>query len=127
VESRSGLHRVQVKSTMFKRSGRYQCLCHWSRGGQGTPERAIKRYLPTQVDFVAAYVVPEDSWFIIPTSELRRKSLYLPTKNRTKPSPYDNYREAWRLLGAEEGGLNLEACAEVLMAVEQVAREQSVA
>lgn len=127
VENAKGLFRVQVKSTLYKRAGRYQCLCHWSRGGQGTPRRTIKRYLPTQVDFVAAYVVPEDSWFIIPASNLRKKTLYLPTRELAKPSSYDKYREAWHLLGAVERGLSIEACAEVLRAMEEVAREQTAA
>ena len=123
VESSQGLHRVQVKSTMFKRRGCYECLCFWSRVRK---DRAAKPYLPSQIDFVAAYVVPEDSWFLIPATEIRTTTLYLPRKERTARSRYGKYLEAWELLGAEEGGLTLQACAEVLTAVEELARVQAV-
>jgi hypothetical protein len=83
--------------------------------------------LPSQIDFVAAYVVPEDSWFIIPAAEIRGKTLFLPPKKRAARSRYGKYREAWHLLGAVENGLSIEACAEVLRAVEKVAREQTAA
>lgn len=121
IESSRGLYRVQVKSTMYKWRGRYRCLCYWSP----TLEKGVPKqpYLPSQIDFVAAYVVPEDIWFIIPASDIRSKSLFLPLKKRAARSRYGKYREAWHLLG--EGGLSLEACAEVLRAVEEVAREQT--
>jgi hypothetical protein len=124
IESANGLFRVQVKSTLFKRRGCYECLCFWSRA-DGT--RTAKQYLPSQIDFVAAYVVPEDSWFIIPAAEIRGKTLFLPPKKRAARSRYGKYREAWHLLGAVENGLSIEACAEVLKAVEEVAREQTAA
>ncbi len=120
VESPTGLHRVQVKSTLFKRRGCYECLCFWSRV---SPKRKAKQYLASQIDFVAAYVVPEDSWFIIPASEIRTTTLFLPTKERVERSRYGRYWEAWERLGAEGVGLSIEACADVLRAVEEVVRE----
>ena len=119
-ESSRGLCRVQVKSTMFARRGCYECLCFWSRA---SGKRVAKQYLPSQIDFVAAYVVPEDSWFIIPASEIKSKTLFLPPKKRAGRGRYGKYLEAWHLLGAVEGGLSIEVCAEALRAVEQVARE----
>jgi hypothetical protein len=109
VESRTGLHRVQVKSTLFKRRGCYECLCFWSRV---SANREAKRYRPAQVDFVAAYIVPENSWFIIPVAEIRTTTLYLPPKERAARSKYGKYCEAWKLLGAVNGGLTIHACAE---------------
>jgi len=109
VESRTGLHRVQVKSTLFKRRECYECLCFWSRVSL-TGE--AKRYRPAQVDFVAAYIVPENTWFIIPVAEIGTKTLYLPPNERAARSKYAKYREAWKLLGAVNGGLTIHASAE---------------
>jgi hypothetical protein len=48
--------RVQVKSTKFLRRGSYAC-CVFTRSGP---------YGPNQIDFVAAYIIPLDIWYIIP-------------------------------------------------------------
>jgi hypothetical protein len=123
VESRTGLHRVQVKSTLFKRFRCYECQCYWSRVGAN---REVMRYRPAQVDFVAAYVVPENSWFIIPVAEIRTTRLYLPPKEYAAPSKYAKYREAWKLLGAVNGGLTIHACADVLQESGVRSREAGV-
>ena len=122
VESTTGLHRVQVKSTLFKRRGCYECLCFWSRVGE---KRKPKRYQRGQVDFIAAYVVQEDSWFIVPVAQLKSMTLYLPSKERVQRSKYGRFHEAWDLLGADGSGLTIQACAEVLEEVEQMARERA--
>jgi hypothetical protein len=119
IESPSGLYRVQVKSTLFKRRGCYECLCFWSRVGK---KRVAKPYRRGEVDFIAAYVVAEDAWFIIPVGELRGMSLYLPPKERVGRSRYGRFHEAWGLLGADGKGLTIQACADVLAELEELAR-----
>jgi hypothetical protein len=62
---------------------------------------------------VAAYVIPEDVWFIIPEKEMRGKwsvGLY----PNLKKSRYEEYREAWNLLRAKlpETIEGIEACAD---------------
>ncbi len=48
--------RVQVKSTMFKDRGGYSCTVRGCRGPyEGDP-----------FDFLAAYLIPVDMWYIIP-------------------------------------------------------------
>ena len=56
VEHQSHFVRVQVKSTTAKHRGGYRCSVRTSRGP----------YRGDPFDFLAAYVVPEDVWFIIP-------------------------------------------------------------
>jgi hypothetical protein len=109
VEKDGRLHRVQVKSTTFNRKGCYECLCFWSRVSK---KREAKQYSEEQIDFVAAYVVPEDEWFIIPVSDIRTKTLYLPPRDRAKRSRYGRYLEAWRSLGADGSRLTIQASVE---------------
>jgi hypothetical protein len=48
-------------------------------------------------DFLAAYVIPEDAWYIIPAEKFRgRKSISLCTDSGE--AKYEMYREAWQLL-----------------------------
>jgi len=78
---------VQVKSTVAELPGGtgYNCsVCH-----------SHQLYEPGAFDFLAAYVVHEDVWYIIPEIAMRGKktlSLY------TEGGRYEQYREAWRLL-----------------------------
>ncbi len=116
VEGGGTLQRVQVKSTTFIRKGCYECLCFWSRVSK---RRMAKQYSDEQIDFVAAYVVPEDAWFIIPVSEIRSKTLFLPPKERAKSNRYGRYLEAWELLG-EGSGLTIFASAESDLVLEMI-------
>jgi hypothetical protein len=110
VEGGGKLLRVQVKSTLFNRNGCYECLCFWSRVGK---KRESQAYSEEQIDLVAAYVVPEDAWFLIPAKDLKTKTLYLPPRERAKSSRYGKYLEAWELLGTVESGrLTIHASAE---------------
>jgi hypothetical protein len=78
---------VQVKCTISElRSGQgYAC----STCSSGKPYRA------GSFDFLAAYVVFEDAWYIIPAKEIRgMQSISLLTQG----GKYEKYREAWHLL-----------------------------
>jgi hypothetical protein len=78
---------VQVKSTVAELEDGYRCTV---RGGH-------KAYRVGSFDFLAAYVVPDDAWYIIPARLIRRKeSLTLYPKSKT--AKYEQYREAWHLL-----------------------------
>ena len=90
---------VQVKSTITKlRSGQgYICSACSSH----------KVYRAGAFDFLAAYVIPEDVWYIIPAKEIRGlKSISLCTGEGE--GKYEKYREAWKLLreavGVEDAG-----------------------
>lgn len=95
IEHGRRLFRVQVKSTSYRLGSGYQCGLR--------PNERRKRYTRRQVDFFAAYIVPEDVWYIIPASAvLRTKSCDLmlcPVQTPRRDSYlYEGYREAWKLL-----------------------------
>ena len=53
-------------------------------------------------DFVAAYLIPKDLWYIIPEEMIRGQGS-IAVYPRLKKSKYGRYREAWHLLGAAVG------------------------
>jgi hypothetical protein len=82
--------RVQVKSTICLRAEGYKCNIRPCTG------RAYKR---GDFDFVAAYVIPEDIWYIIPAwlvVSAKKTSIVLNTTFPT--SIWAPYKEAWDLL-----------------------------
>lgn len=92
---------VQVKSTTMKleRGTGYSCSTCSSH----------KAYRAGALDFLAAYVIPEDTWYIIPAKEIRgKKSISLGTAGGE--AKYEKYREAWNLL--REAGQECEQAAE---------------
>ncbi len=87
---------VQVKSTVCRSGGGYEC-CLRGRGN--------KAYARGSFDFLAAYVVLTDAWYIIPAEKvLGRETVCLYSASRF--AKYEEYREAWHLLreAAELGG-----------------------
>ena len=85
--------RVQVKSTRTPQGGVYEISAHGCWGGRGI-------YTKDEIDFIVAYVVPEDAWYVIPIEATRgRKRLCLhPSVPRRQCYKYENYREAWGLM-----------------------------
>jgi len=99
---------VQIKSTIVELGAGYLCTV---RGGH-------KPYPPGSFDFLAAYVVHENAWYIIPEKEIWEKdSVALNPKSSN--AKYENYREAWHLLGpaAHSPGQidSIQACAEEVL------------
>jgi len=97
------IFRVQVKSTIYKMGRCYHC----------TIRTGNHPYKKDAFDFIAAYVIPEDVWYILPEKVVRGMStvgLY-PAMAGAK---YDAYKEAWHLLRGETPGFvaRIEACAE---------------
>jgi hypothetical protein len=96
--ARPRLIRIQVKATTQLVDGLYRVNAHRRIHG-----RAVS-YKLSEIDFIAAYVIPEDSWFIFPLPHiLGLTSLLLSPKNRHKPHPNNPYREAWHLLRQPDG------------------------
>ena len=97
---------VQVKCTIaVLESGKGYCCSTCS---------SHKPYPKGAFDFLAAYVIPENAWYIIPAEEiLGLKSVSLCTEQGE--AKYEGYREAWHLLqrtmkpGAT---IDLNACAD---------------
>jgi hypothetical protein len=87
--------RVQVKSTSYRVGNGY--LCGFK------PNQKSKRYTAWQLDFFAAYIVPEDVWYIIPAIVvLKTKSnnlMLCPVQPMRRDCyKYEHYREAWEQL-----------------------------
>ncbi|HVO80817.1 MAG TPA: group I intron-associated PD-(D/E)XK endonuclease [Terriglobales bacterium] len=86
-------YRVQVKSTSVRHCRGYHLSCFRPASRQ--------TYTARQIDFIAAYVIPERVWYVLPVRALRhRKTIVLfprrpPSRGRGR---FEKYREAWRLL-----------------------------
>jgi hypothetical protein len=104
VDQGARIVRVQVKSTIFKEGAEgYSCTLKDSKGP----------YKKNSFDFVAAYVIPEDVWFVLPEKVVRGMwSVGLYPKLET--AKYREYQEAWHLLRGESPGFvdRIEACTE---------------
>ena len=79
--------RVQVKCTTYPCGNSYRCHVTAS----GVP------YAKEQVDFIAAYIIPLDVWYIIPAGAPGRHMQILLSPHR-KNTRYYEYKEAWHLL-----------------------------
>jgi PD-(D/E)XK nuclease superfamily protein len=85
--------RVQVKCTICKsRNSRNSYVCTVSSC------RAV--YRPDQLDFFAAYVIPTDTWYVVPilATNSQRAIILSPHLEKSK---YGQYQEAWHLLMAD--------------------------
>jgi hypothetical protein len=85
---------VQVKCTVAKLESGKGYIC--------SVRSSHKAYRPRAFDFLAAYVVLEDVWYIIPAKLIRGlKSISLCTDDGE--AKYEQYREAWHLLKEASG------------------------
>ena len=92
------LSRVQVKCSTQIVDGLYRLNAHRRVDGRAVP------YKLTEIDFIAAYILPEDTWYIIPLADiLGQTSLFFRGKKDRRPDPYAPYREAWHLLRTPDG------------------------
>jgi hypothetical protein len=87
IETNGRFLRVQVKCTRFRRGRSYKC--HLDSNGHP--------YSPDQIDFLAAYVIPTDTWYILPIEATNAQPDILLTPHN-KRSKYEKYREAWHFL-----------------------------
>ena len=79
---------VQVKSTVFRRSNGYLCKASTTN---------YQAYAAGAFDFLAAYIVPENVWYIIPANLIHGKGSIMLYPNQPT-ARYEQYREAWNLL-----------------------------
>jgi PD-(D/E)XK endonuclease len=93
VEHNGRFLRVQVKSTIYQVGQAYVCNTR--------PDNDHQPYTCGQIDFMAAYVIPEDVWYILPArvaTALKGNIWLSPHKPGHK---YQQYMEAWQLLRRE--------------------------
>jgi hypothetical protein len=100
VEGGQNVWRVQIKTSTCMRDGRYQ-LCV-----QRITHRRVVAYRKDELDFVVAYLMPEQAWYVLPITVIagRRSFLLAPPGFRGK-NALAQYREAWHLLGKPTGPL----------------------
>jgi len=88
IEHNGHFVRVQVKCTISKHGDSYKCFASSSNG---------VFYAANQVDFIAAYIIPADVWYIIPVAvTCTQQRIVLSPHLRN--SKYAKYKEAWHLL-----------------------------
>jgi PD-(D/E)XK endonuclease len=89
VEFNGHMSRVQVKSTWSeeqRHKGYRFPTCTWHR-----------QYRAQDVDFIAAYVAPKDTWYIVPMRAIVGQTRMRIGEKENTPK-YKRYREAWKLL-----------------------------
>ena len=87
VDHRGHFRRVQVKCTIYRRNHSYVCTICSSH----------VLYRPDQLDFFAAYVIPTDTWYILPILATNNQPTIVLSPH-LKKSKYSPYQDAWHLL-----------------------------
>jgi len=96
LEGGRNLWRVQVKTSTCLVRGFYR-LCVYNYNSRTA-------YAESEIDFVAVYIIPEDTWYILPVREVvGRTSLRFRPKGYRRLDLYAHYREAWDLLREPDG------------------------
>lgn len=86
--------RVQVKSVARMSPSRRHYRIKTS-GGSGRLRHTP--YTAEEIDFLVAYIFPEDLWYVFPAKILERR-VSLCVWPGSKKSSYEQYREAWELM-----------------------------
>ncbi len=86
--------RVQVKSASTRHCRGYHVSCFRPAGHRA--------YRADEMDFLAACVVPERTWYVIPVRALAsRKTIVLfPSRRPTRGGRFERFKEAWHLLAS---------------------------
>ena len=92
VESGGRFLRVQVKSTKCRRDRHYVC---WIQ------RRKKTLYTAKEIDFFAIYVIPADTWYILPIDIVKRSKCVIGLSPHNSLSRNAIYKEAWHLLQGE--------------------------
>jgi hypothetical protein len=87
------LWRVQVKSSNAQQYGSYLVNLQRNANGEVVP------YDASEIDFVVAYVMPCDAWFVIPVEAIYgRQSAKLCLHGNARSGRLGKYWEAWGLM-----------------------------
>jgi hypothetical protein len=87
------LWRVQVKSSSSKDCGSYQVNLQRNLNGE------VVEYDASEIDFVVAYVMPCDAWFVIPVESIAgRKTVKMCLHENPESGKLGKYWEAWGLM-----------------------------
>lgn len=82
--------RVQVKSVRSKKPQRpHYCV--------KTADSHKDAYSPDDIDFLVAYIFPEDAWYVFPAVVVENRTTLCINPN-SKRSKLNKFREAWKLM-----------------------------
>jgi hypothetical protein len=87
---------VQVKSTSALATPPQQG--YFCRVCSRRTARSYAPYSRHEIDFIAAYVIPHDAWFILPVEVTAQHRSSICLDPRRSKSKYGPYLEAWHLL-----------------------------
>ena len=96
IEENGKLLRIQVKSAFTTSRWGYSVAVARNRSG-----RRAERYSAEEIDFIVAYIVPHDAWYIVPVAEIAglvHIRLYPEGTRKRDGGYFERYREAWELL-----------------------------
>ena len=99
------LLRVQVKSVFSVCSGQHRFGFPISASQHRHSGRAT--YTADEIDFIAAFVAPHDTWYVIPMNAFSTRKfirVYPAGKKRVDAGLYQHYREAWHLMKGDRRG-----------------------
>ncbi|HXM22615.1 MAG TPA: group I intron-associated PD-(D/E)XK endonuclease [Terriglobales bacterium] len=87
------LWRVQVKSTRYVGERRFSI----------TARGCTAPYTEEEIDFLAAYIVPLDLWYVVPVKAFApSKCLRFYPEGNSSRGQYEKYREAWWLMESKD-------------------------
>jgi hypothetical protein len=90
IERRGLMLRIQVKSVLTRRHNAYPILTGRIR------KRKTKTYKKGDFDFLAAYIIPLDTWYLIPISKIAGIGMiYLRPHRKSRATTYEDYKENW--------------------------------
>jgi hypothetical protein len=93
VRSGQRFWKVQVKASGFITCGNYRVYAERIQRGRAIP------YTADEIDFLAVYIIPEGTWFIIPVRAFAPlRSLHLYPRGAPDGGRFEQYREAWWLM-----------------------------
>jgi PD-(D/E)XK endonuclease len=98
VEGGHKLWRIQVKTCGTLKGDLYRVniRCKTNRVGHA--------YSSSDVDFVVVYIMPEQTWYVLPIRAVAgRTTLLFRPEGYARPDAYARYREAWHLMGKPDG------------------------
>lgn len=81
--------RVQVKCTIYKVGKSYVCNTR--------PDNDYRPYTVRDIDFMAAYVIPVNKWYIVPAKIATRLKGNIWLSPHKKGHKYEPFMEAWQL------------------------------
>ena len=81
------MKRVQVKCTNYITKGSNGAyLCH------SYTQRKKRRYLSSEIDFIAIYIPPHDAWYMIPVNEIKSEDVKMYPHKIDSRGQYEKYR-----------------------------------